>query len=61
MALIVKIFVNEHQILETHVVRIKGQPHKPCIYQCPDGSVIRHHYDDGAAKLAIKMLKKVTA
>jgi len=57
MALIVKIFVNERQIIETHAVRVKGQPHELCTYSLPDGTLIKHHYDKGAVPLAVMMLK----
>jgi hypothetical protein len=59
MALIVKIFVNQHEIIDTHVVRTSGTPPGYCYYTCPDGVVIKHKYSDGAAKLAIKMLKRI--
>ena len=57
MALIVKIFVNEREIIETHAVRVKGQPHELCTYRLPDGALITHHYDKGAVPLAVMMLE----
>jgi hypothetical protein len=37
MALIVKVFVNEREIINTHAVRIKGQPHELCTYRTKGG------------------------
>lgn len=61
MALIVKIYVNEREIIETHAVRVKGQPHELCTYRLPDGTLIQHHYDNGAVPLAIRMLEALEA
>ena len=55
MALIVKIFVNQTEIIDTHVVRIKGKPGELCTYRTGSGHKFQHHYNDGAAKLAITM------
>lgn len=57
MALIVKVFVNDREIIETHAVRVEGQPHEWCTYRLPDGRLIRHHYDKGAVPLAVMMLE----
>ena len=59
MALIVKIFVNQRCILDTHVVRKHGTPPGFCYYETPDGTIIKHRYSDGAERLAIKMLKRL--
>jgi len=58
MALIVKVFVNERCIIETHAVRIQGEPHTLCTYRLPNGRRIHHHYDEGGARLAIKLLEE---
>ena len=58
MALIVKIFVNEKQILDCHAVRFHGQPGQHCIYRTGGKTIINHHYDSGAVRLAIKILQK---
>ena len=57
MALIVKVFINERCIIDTHAVRVMGSPGKPCMYSTDTGHVIAHHYDDGGAKLAMKLLE----
>lgn len=64
MALIVTVSVNDRQILDTHVVRIKGKPHERCTYQlfvnrAPVGVPFSHHYDDGAEELVVKMMKRI--
>ena len=61
MALIVKIFVNDREIIETHAVRVKGQPHELCTYRLSDGTLIKHHYDKGAVSLAVIMLEVLRA
>ncbi len=55
----VRIDINFTNILDLHAVRIKGdsRPHTVNTYQMPDGRKIKHRYGDGAAKLAIKMLR----
>lgn len=57
MALIVKVFVNERQIADEHVVRIKGKPGEICTYETGEGEIIHHDYDDGFEPLVIKMMK----
>lgn len=57
MALIVRVYVNDRCIIETHCVRIKGQPGEMCTYQLDDGRVIKHHYDRGAAVLGSRLLR----
>ena len=56
MALIVKLYINERLIGERHLVRIDGKPGEPCTYETDDGRIIRHHYNEGAEKLARKLL-----
>lgn len=57
------VLINFTPIIDTDAVRIN--PMDPvegtmCTYKMPDGTVIRQRYDskNGAAKLAIKLLKK---
>jgi hypothetical protein len=50
--LTVAILKNGHPLTARSVVRIKDG-----LYHCDDGTVIEHTYEDGAVKLAIKMLK----
>lgn len=57
MALIVRVYINEHCIIDTHAVRIKGQPFEICLYENDMGDYIRHDYNKGAAKLAMKLLR----
>lgn len=59
MALIVKIFINNTQIIERHCVRVQGEPHEWCEYEADDGRRIRHHYDHGAEALAKKLLNRI--
>lgn len=61
MALIVRVFINDRCIIDTHAVRIKGQPGEMCTYRTDSGEVIKHHYDNGGAALAIKLLKPIDA
>lgn len=57
----VQVHINWWSLIDTHVVRIKGGSHPDDIntYRLPDGSTFRHRYGDGAAKLAIKMLRRI--
>lgn len=54
---IIYLNVNFDTVKKFRCVRIKGEPHQMCTYQLDDGTIIKHHYDDGAEALAIKMLK----
>jgi len=56
MALIVKVYMNETEILTVHAQRIMGQPHEMCTYKTDTGDIIDHHYDDGACRLAARLL-----
>jgi len=58
--LLVKIFVNQQEILRGTAVRIKGGTHPDDIntYQLHDGTILKHRYGDGATKLAQKILKR---
>lgn len=57
--LIVEIFVNDRLIGKETAVRIKGgeNPSDNNTYRLSDGSLLRHRYGDGAARLAEKMMK----
>lgn len=59
MALIVKVYINERCIIDTHTVRVHGKPGQLCTYEVPGGKRIVHHYDDGPEDLAITLLKLV--
>lgn len=39
--------------------RIAGGKHGPCLYIADDGRFIEHHYDAGAAALAVRLLAGV--
>ncbi len=58
MALIVKVFINEREIIDLRAVRIAGNPGELCMYRDGYGNAIHHHYDDGAAALAIRLLQE---
>lgn len=60
--LIVRIYVNLEHIGTETAVRIKGgtDPNDLNTYRLSDGTVIRHKYGDGAAKLAEKMMKHLS-
>ena len=57
MALIVKVFINDRCIIDTHAVRIMGKPHDMCLYKTDTNHILHHHYDAGGAALAIELLK----
>lgn len=57
VALIVKVYINERLIIDTHCVRIKGSPGQLCTYESGDGTIFHHDYDRGGAALAIKLLQ----
>ena len=59
--LIVRIYVNETHIGTETAVRIKGttDPKSVNTYRLSDGTIIKHRYGDGAAKLAEKMMKNL--
>ena len=61
MALIVEIKINNDTIIRRTAVRIDNYDlsKKVSTYKLDDGTIIRHRYESGAAKLAIKMLKGV--
>lgn len=57
--LIVEIYVNSSLIGKETALRIKGgtHPNDQNTYELSDGTLIKHYYGDGAAKLAEKMMK----
>lgn len=59
MALIVRLYVNHEHIGTSWARRIKGgeKPADRNIYILDDGTILKHTYGDGAAKLAEKMMK----
>lgn len=57
MALIVKVLINDREIIDTHAVRIKGKPGELCTYRTNAGEIVHHHYNDGAEELAIRLLR----
>ena len=52
-----KVFISDRCIIDTYAQRIMGGPRKPCMYKSDTNHLIPHHFDDGAAQLAIKLLK----
>lgn len=56
----VRISINWLDIVDTHVVRIKGgsKPDDINTYQFEDGRKFTHRYGDGAVELAKKILDK---
>ncbi len=59
MALIVRVYINNTPIIEKHATRIKGKPGELCMYRTDTGKLIMHHYDDGGAELAVKLLREL--
>lgn len=57
--LTVAILVNGHPLYSRSAVRIKGESGQTCEYECDDGSVIVHDYNDGAVALAHKLLDTI--
>lgn len=57
--LIVEIYVNSNLIGKETAVRIKGgtHPNDRNTYELGDGTLLKHRYGDGAAKLAERMIK----
>ena len=57
--LIVEIFVNSTLIGKETALRIKGGTNPTDIntYELSDGTLLKHKYGDGAARLAEKMMK----
>jgi len=55
----VEIRIKGQLILARSANRIAGATHKTCLYVSDDGQVIEHHYDHGAAVLAIRLLSSV--
>lgn len=59
VALIVEVKINQSTIIRTVACRIRGNHGEPCVYEVDGGGTIKHHYDDGAEALAIKLLKRL--
>lgn len=59
MALIVKVYINNTPLIVKSAVRIKGTPGQLCMYKTDTGKLLMHHYDDGAAELAVKLLREL--
>lgn len=55
--LIVKVFINDKEIISKTARRLDVPAKKRNRYVCDDGKEINHNYAKGAAKLAIKLLK----
>lgn len=55
----VVIYINNVPILARSARRVDGEPGELCTYKVDDGRTIRHRYNNGAAKLAIRILEGV--
>lgn len=55
----VVVYINNQPVILRSARRIKGKPGEVCTYKVDDGSIIEHHYDHGAHRLAIQMLEGV--
>ncbi len=55
----VVVYINNVPIICRQARRIKGEPGQVCLYKVDDGSIIEHHYDHGAHRLAIQILEGV--
>lgn len=53
----VTISINDRVIIARSARRIKTDT--PNVYHVDDGRFLNHHYDDGALKLALKLLQGV--
>ena len=53
----VSILINGEPLITRSAMRRTGKVN--CTYEMDDGNIIHHKPEDGALKLAIKMLKKV--
>lgn len=54
----VSISINGNPIITRSCWKIKGLEGE-CQYQCDDGRIIKHNYDQGSVPLAIKLLEGV--
>lgn len=59
--LIVKVYINNREIIMGYAVRRKGNEDPKSIntYELNDGTMVKHRYGDGAAKLAQKIIKRM--
>ncbi len=55
----VTIKMNDMVLVSRSATRISGGPGELSLYVTDDGRTIEHHYDHGAATLAIRMLSSV--
>lgn len=59
MPMTVQVHIDGKLVLARSANRLAGRPGAMCLYVTDDGKAIEHHYDDGAAALAIKMLANI--
>ena len=57
--LTVSILINGQPIYTRSAFRLEGKKGEECKYKCDDGSIITHNYNDGAVKLAHKLLDTI--
>lgn len=55
----VSILINGQPLYTRSAFRIDGKQGEVCKYKCDDGSIITHNYNDGAVKLAHKLLDTI--
>lgn len=55
----VSIAINGNPIITRSAKRIEGNEGETCKYKVDDGRIVEHEYNDGASKLAIKLLEGV--
>lgn len=55
----VSILINGQPLYTRSAYRLEGKQGEVCKYKCDDGSIITHNYDDGAVKLAHKLLDTI--
>jgi hypothetical protein len=55
----VVININDKTIMARSASRIEGEEGEICTYKVDDGRIIKHDYNDGCVKLAIKLLEGI--
>lgn len=55
----VSVLINGEPIYARSAVRIAGEAGEVCTYACDDGTELTHNYNDGAVKLAHKLLDTI--
>lgn len=55
----ISILINGQPLYTRSAFRTEGKQGEVCKYKCDDGSVITHNYNDGAVKLAHKLLDTI--